>query len=72
MSEQSIPIESPPLDKKGSVANVKSVTAKGRNELQPASHFGIDLHPDAIALINDSTLLSEAYGGSGECAVRPS
>lgn len=44
----------------------KSVVATARHELQPASHFGVDLHPDAIALINDSTLLSAAYGGSGK------
>ncbi|GFZ51342.1 hypothetical protein JCM24511_09102 [Saitozyma sp. JCM 24511] len=36
-----------------------------RHELEPPSVFGMELHPDAVALSKDSAALCDAYGGNG-------
>jgi hypothetical protein len=36
-----------------------------RHELEAPSVFGMELHPDAVALSKDSAALCDAYGGNG-------
>lgn len=50
---------------------LKEGKAPSRRDVEAFSEFGIDLHPQTLEFVHDSTALERAFGGNGEYPSSP-